>query len=91
MKNEEEQMAHNGLNRLNQTPTAVEWLEERFYFTKSQLIDIDFDQAKEMERQQIIDAITQYEIKYNNVFSEQGILNVVNKAEQYYNKTFKSK
>ncbi len=51
----------------------------------------EFEQAKEMEKQQIIDSITQYEIKYNNVFSEQGILNVVNKAEQYYNETFKNK
>jgi len=50
-----------------------------------------FNKFLELERQQIIDAITQYEIKYNNVFSEQGILNVVNKAEQYYKETFKSK
>lgn len=32
--------------------TAVEWLEKRFYFTKGQLIDIDFEQAKEMEKEQ---------------------------------------
>jgi hypothetical protein len=33
--------------------TAVEWLEKRFYFTKGQLIDIDFEQAKEMEQSNI--------------------------------------
>lgn len=33
--------------------TAVEWLEKRFYFTKGQLIDIDFETAKAMEREQI--------------------------------------
>ena len=90
MQNKEEQMDHNGLNGLNQTPTAVEWLIEKMlsqdWYTYKSLEYIE--QAKEMERQQIIDAITQYEIKYNNVFSEQGILNVVNKAEEYYNETF---
>jgi hypothetical protein len=53
IQNKEKQMAHNGLNGLTQTTTAVKWLEERFYFTKGQLIDIDFEQAKEMEKQQI--------------------------------------
>lgn len=33
--------------------TAIEWLEKRFYFTKGQLIDIDFEQAKAMEKEQI--------------------------------------
>ena len=30
--------------------TAIEWLEKRFYFTKGQLIDIDLEQAKAMEK-----------------------------------------
>lgn len=33
--------------------TAVEWLEKRFYFTKGQLIDIDFETAKAKEREQM--------------------------------------
>jgi hypothetical protein len=33
--------------------TAVEWLEKRFYFTKGQLIDIDFETAKSIEREQL--------------------------------------
>ena len=36
--------------------TAVEWLEKRYYFTNGQLIDVDFEQAKEMEKQQNQDA-----------------------------------
>jgi transcription termination factor Rho len=48
-------------------------------------------QAKEMEKQQIVDAITQYQIKHNKIYSEQGILNVVDNAMQYYTETFKSK
>ena len=48
-------------------------------------------QAKEMEKQQIVDAITQYQIKHNKIYSEQGILNVVDNAIQYYTETFKSK
>jgi hypothetical protein len=29
--------------------TAIEWLEKRYYFTKGQLIDIDFQQALKLE------------------------------------------
>jgi hypothetical protein len=45
----------------------------------------------EKEEEQIVDAITQYQIKHNKIYSEQGILNVVNNAIQYYTETFKSK
>ena len=62
--------------------TAVEWLEKRFYFTKGQLIDIDFNQAKEMEKQQIEDAYVDGGEKGFNKFGEN--------FEQYYNETFKS-
>jgi NADH:ubiquinone oxidoreductase subunit E len=56
MQNEEEQMAHNGLNGLTQTQTAVEWLVNEIeskngkYFT-SYFIEF-IDQAKEMEIKQ---------------------------------------
>lgn len=43
----------------------------------------------EKEEEQIVDAITQYQIKHNKIYSEQGILNVVDNAIQYYNETFK--
>ena len=64
--------------------TAVEWLEIRFYFTKGQLIDIDFQKAKAMEKEQIMDA-------FNQGFSTpQWDKSKENKAEQYYNENFKS-
>jgi len=61
--------------------TAVEWLEKRFYFTKGQLIDIDFEQAKEMEKEQIVNS------HYQGYRSDIGDTEV---SEQYYNETFKS-
>ena len=63
--------------------TAIEWLieelKENNLHTFNEWKDI-FKQAKEMEKQQIIDC---YEyIKYN--------LFAVDSGEQYYNETFKS-
>ena len=62
--------------------TAVEWLIEQ---VKSQkyIEDVDFEQAKEIEKQQIIDAMdvtqrTDFYVKYEG-------------SEQYYNETFKNK
>ncbi len=61
--------------------TAVEWLMDKLFdptFDKEKQIDW-FEQAKEMEKQQIIDAyIEGYSVTSYNVDSE-----------QYYNKTFK--
>jgi len=62
--------------------TAVEWLEKKFYFTNGQLIDIDFEQAKAMEKEQIKDA-------YQKGFIRE-LGNRDEDAEQYYNETFKS-
>lgn len=62
--------------------TAVEWLEKKFYFTNGQLIDIDFEQAKAMEKEQIIEA-------YQKGFIRE-LGNRDEDAEQYYNETFKS-
>ena len=75
----EEQMAHNRLNGLNQTQTSLEWLINQ-YCKGNYLIEI-VEQAKEMEKQQIIDA---YNEGLSNWDSEQ-------EAEQYYNETFKKK
>ena len=68
--------------------TAVEWLQERINigltYEQEVLFEGLFDQAKELERQQIIGA----HIKgfYSPPFgkSRKG------EAEQYYNETFKS-
>lgn len=56
--------------------TAVEWLMENLHTAKD-----PFKQAKEMEKQQIKDA-------WDNGCEDDGI---IDNAEQYYNKTFKSK
>ena len=64
--------------------TAVEWLHEKL--ATSQLEDMQkninlwFQQAKEMEKQQIIDARVKIILDSNYV-----------EAEQYYNETFKNK
>jgi hypothetical protein len=60
--------------------TAVEWLEEQtrkpeWHSLKRQDI---FEQAKEMEKQQIIDAY------------RSGKINQLENSELYYNETFKS-
>jgi hypothetical protein len=62
-------------NKMKQT--AVEWLEER-YKNNINLMNYDFDQAKEMVKQQIIDAyIDGYSAESWNADSE-----------KYYNETF---
>jgi len=61
--------------------TAVEWLTEKlrieFGFAFSDNI---LEQAKEMEKQQIIDAYSEGDVN--------GIMNNEMRAEQYYNEQF---
>jgi len=81
--------------------TAVEWLEERFekflaYYEehhKSEMYSIhqlsnDFEQAKQMEKEQIRDAFNQG--MNNSVDYFIPFLNPNDESENYYNKTFKS-
>jgi spore coat polysaccharide biosynthesis predicted glycosyltransferase SpsG len=61
--------------------TAIEWLEEKFTNSNADFINSAeeyFEQAKEMEKKQIIDAliIDPYELEFDD-------------EEQYYNETFK--
>jgi hypothetical protein len=58
--------------------TAVEWLESEMLKPNLSMKDI-LDQAKEMEKQQIIDAY------------EKGKYSFGKDAEQYYNEQFKNK
>ena len=62
--------------------TALEWLYEEFtktnYLTEDEFYMI-FNQAKEMEKEQIMDAYIQGSIS----------LTSKNEAEQYYKETFK--
>ena len=64
--------------------TAVEWLERKFYFTKGQLIDIDFDRAKQMEKEQI-------RLIYEGLLQNVGTSikqSDLPTFEQYYNETY---
>ena len=59
--------------------TAVEWLEE-IYLTTGIDRNVHFNQAKEMEKNQII-----------NTFKDAQVFKVMNdetRAEQYFNKTY---
>lgn len=64
------------------TKTAVDWLveqyEQEFNTTMSIIMEKQIHQAKEMEKQQIIDAyhINPLETKWKNI------------GEQYYNETY---
>jgi len=66
--------------------TAIEWLEDELYIrldlygSEQREFDNLIEQAKEMEKQQIIDAISEAN-KSNN-------RNVSLNSEQYYNETF---
>ena len=77
--------------------TAVEWLFKQISTSKhfyNLMEDINsrstvaqsniFDQAKEMEKEQIIDAFNQGNIYEGNFFDRVNIT-----AENYYNETFK--
>jgi predicted Zn-dependent protease with MMP-like domain len=48
----------------------------------------EIQEAKAMHKEETVDLIVQYEIKHHLIFTEEGILNTVKKAEQYYNETF---
>ena len=62
--------------------TAVEWLVEQLFGDNNGTFGVSdelLNKAKEMEKEQILDAY-----KHNSIIRTQS------KAEQYYNETFKS-
>jgi len=70
--------------------TAVEWLEEKFKNSHANFINWsleNFEQAKEMEKQQIINAYGNKTKKSGSISNSTYILT----GEQYYNETFKKK
>lgn len=73
--------------------TAIEWLERRFYFTKGQLIDIDFQKAKSIERKQMQEAQMDLFHKLNDLQYGISYLEKRDVAEtfcqKYYKETFK--
>jgi hypothetical protein len=64
----------------NKNLTAVEWLLNEWPILKSELPHWLIEQAKEMEKQQIIKAIDSNFIYHENKISTIG--------EQYYNETY---
>jgi hypothetical protein len=63
---------------------AVEWLIEQWPILESQIPERILEQAKEMEREQIIEAFKQGVAYWNG--DDWKLINI----EQYYNETFKS-
>jgi hypothetical protein len=74
--------------------TAVEWLEKQLqkeeYIEKFGCVTYIINQAKEMEKQQIIDARNNgYESTYNSCESGcMGSMIIEGSHEQYYNQTY---
>lgn len=64
--------------------TAVEWLEEQF-MKGTTILPILFQQAKQMEKEQIIDAANQ---KIFGTILFEGSDEVITKGENYYNMTY---
>lgn len=67
--------------------TSIEWLSEqiRFVFTGKKSAFEVFEQAKEMHKQEIIDAFHFYDDYRDGKIEEKWVSN----GEQYYNETFK--
>jgi hypothetical protein len=61
--------------------TAVEWLFEQVWITSGEDLPELLEQAKEMEKLQIVDA---YQQGFNNAYFSNPL-----NSEQYYNETFK--
>ena len=62
--------------------TAVEWLEEQYYESQGKLTRHDFEQAKQMHKEQIE---TAYQAGDGDAYN---LEETKNWAEQYYNETY---
>ena len=71
--------------------TAVEWLEEQYQKQITFLHREDFEQAKEMEEQQIKDAWIDCKREYTVRMDCYPPQYIVNESNQYYEKKFKNK
>ncbi len=67
--------------------TAVEWLFENIWLNSPENLPKIVEQAKEMEKQQIIDAFLKHR---DSKFIHSQKINWGKSAEQYYNETFKN-
>jgi hypothetical protein len=60
--------------------SSIEWLEEQYYESEGKLTRHDFEQAKQMEKEQIIDAWTS---------AAEVIMKIaLEEKEEYYNETY---
>ena len=66
--------------------TAVEWLEEQYYESEGKLTRHDFEQAKQMEKEQMIEFIKKAPIK-TGLLQEGGTYYRID-AESHYNETY---
>jgi len=81
--------------------TAVEWLADNLHYLHSTKWNDILEQAKEMEKEQMINAIntvSENNVKYANMIvaswsqiEGELFMNNTKLAEQYYNETFKTK
>ena len=70
------------MERMEKQLTAVEWLVEKLDQNFDYVADTIIEQAKAMEKEQIIDASA---IAYEDMFGSDG----TKYGEEYYNKTYK--
>ncbi len=61
--------------------TAVEWLEEQYYESEGKLTRHDFDQAKQMEKEQIVES---HHDGYNDGYSKNNA-----SSAKYYHENYK--
>ena len=73
------------LNKNKMKQTAVEWLVEQICGDHTSEWQEQIDQAKEMEKEQIIDAYYQIGKDHQDM-----IFPIEKNAEQYYNETYES-
>jgi len=66
--------------------TAIEWLEGQYYESEGKLTRHDFEQAKKMEREQMIEFIKKAPIK-TGLLQEGGTYYRID-AESHYNETY---
>jgi hypothetical protein len=64
--------------------TSIEWLKEKYVSQNCSLTIIDFDKAKLLHKQEIIDAVG-----VGSQFDRGYLYGYHDKAEQYYQETFK--
>jgi hypothetical protein len=60
--------------------TAVEWLEQAYWDNKGTLSQKHFEQAKQMEKEQIEDAYDMGYLDYQNLTHDS--------SQEYYNETY---